>query len=361
MIPSTQYDEAVSSLKLEAMAGIHQAQSFNAKSKGAAPPSQSKTKTKPRELPLVSKHVDSLPSNRSATSVSPVTGRLVQAQSPTTNRPDPATQDAQPTFEAWSLASPTFPCCSGALPVPEIRIKNADTGKKQSNPGGSVSPAIHRQSPSHLQVHDRVRNNNARRRRIELEPDKKNFWYYVDRALGLNKVRTFGDDRTVYGGRLSAKRIVYRIIVLLGLTMLISLLTSSILFVIFGSKGQVGPEWFIWIGISGAGLIWSILAFVMANRQKNKAKFDEEIARQANIINGRIRRGTAVQASVARGARYNNQEAIRAGTVAAAAVAAAVASAPAVPAHPPGLPAVREEEEGEIAIRGTTDLPTELK
>ncbi|KAL0933982.1 uncharacterized protein CTRU02_210781 [Colletotrichum truncatum] len=213
--------------------------------------------------------------------------------------------------------------------VPIIRVKNTDTGSIQEGAGGSVLPANHIQSPHFLRVNDSARDRNAERRHITLQRERRNFWDIVDRALGLHRVRTFGEN----GGdkRLAAKRAIYRGILIFGILMMVSLITSAVLFVVQGSKGNsMGPEWFVWMGVSGAGLIWSVLAFIMANRQKNQAQFDEEIARQRIVLRRRLQSGIGVELDVV-SSPNNNEQQIQRAAAAGGATATSVAAAAVAP------------------------------
>ncbi|KAF9873358.1 hypothetical protein CkaCkLH20_09171 [Colletotrichum karsti] len=210
--------------------------------------------------------------------------------------------------------------------IPDIYVKNTDTGSVQESSGGSVFPASALRSPRHLRVNDLVRDQGAPRQRITIDGGK-HFWDRVDRLLGLNRVRSSGED--VGDWRRSAKLTVYRAILIFGFLMMLSLITSVVLFVVLGEMGkELDPAWFVWIGVSGAGLIGSILAFIMANRQRNRARFEEEIARQSRAIAQRrtLLGGSDVdiEMNVVSSPSNNEQQVQRSAAAAAASVAAAV-------------------------------------
>ncbi|KAJ0136147.1 hypothetical protein CTA2_2226, partial [Colletotrichum tanaceti] len=188
---------------------------------------------------------------------------------------------------------------------------------------------------------------------------KKTFIGCVDRALGLHLVRTHGDGEAPVGERYRTKRNVFRLISAVGALMAVSLCVSIALFVYFGSRGLAGPEWFAWIAVSAAGLIWSLAAFIMVRGSKRSALQDVEIARQSIIMNDRVRNGMAAPVAVISGPSSNRQQSMRAGsaTAAAASFAASVGATPAFARSRPDLGVIMEEGDygEECWARGTEE------
>ncbi|GJD01098.1 hypothetical protein ColKHC_09923 [Colletotrichum higginsianum] len=269
-----------------------------------------------------------------------------------------------------SIASPS---CSGAIPfIPEIRVKNAEPGVTRVDTGGSVSPTPLPQSSDHLQVPGNPKpkvvpklNAKAKRQQLPRGADfgnpreKKTFIGCVDRALGLHLVRTYGNGEALVGERYRTKRNVFRFISAVGILMAVSLCASIALFIYFASRGLAGPEWFAWIAVSAAGLIWSLAAFIMVRGSKRSALHDVEIARQSIIMNDRIQNGMAAPVAIISGPSSNRQQSMRAGsaTAAAASIAASVGATPAFTRSRPDLGIIMEEGEyGEESwARGTEE------
>ncbi|KAK2010018.1 hypothetical protein LZ32DRAFT_682057 [Colletotrichum eremochloae] len=241
-----------------------------------------------------------------------------------------------------AATSPTLLSRRRAPPsIPEIRVKGADPGDAPTDASGSVSPSNHPQSADHLQVPTRSRPR-AQHKRPTVQPgggSKRTFLGSVDRALGLHHVRTIGDHEPVIDSRYRAKRNTFRIIALFGVSMMLSLAASIVLFVYFASKGTAGPEWFAWIGISAVGWIWSFLALIMAKQSKRRVLHDVEIAQQSILLNSRVREGTVAPIPMIGGLSANKQQVIGARSDAAADGVASV-----VLGKHPGLEPIQEED-----------------
>ncbi|GJC87949.1 hypothetical protein ColLi_10787 [Colletotrichum liriopes] len=256
----------------------------------------------------------------------------------------------QHTFNIRSATSPASPSCSGALPfIPGILVKSADIGDAQADVGGSVSPSNHPQSPGHLQVPRKPKPRPKSRPQHIPQSIKsgashnKTSWNCFNRALGLHHIRTYGDHEPLVGGRYRAKRNAFRAIALVGLLMMLSLGVSISLFIYFARNGHAGPEWFAWIGVSAVGWIWSLLAFIMVKRSKQRVLHDVEIARQGIQLSGRVQSGIAAPTAIIGAPSANTQQVMRAGS-AGAFINATGGAVQALPRHCPELRAIPGEE-----------------
>ncbi|KAK1561490.1 uncharacterized protein LY79DRAFT_686741 [Colletotrichum navitas] len=236
---------------------------------------------------------------------------------------------------------PTLHSRHGALPtIPEIRVKGPDSRDARTDAGGSVSPSNHPQSTDYLQVPSSSKPR-AQHKSQTVQPGtgrKRTFLGFVGCALGLQRVRTYGDHEPLVGRRYRAKRNTFRMIALFGILMMLNLAASIALFVYFASMGGAGPEWFAWIAISAAGWIWSFLAFIMAKQSKKRVLHDVEIARQSIRLGSRVRDGTAAPVAIIGGPSANKQQVMRAGS------SAATSAAPVIFGKHPELELVHEED-----------------
>ncbi|OHE92131.1 hypothetical protein CORC01_12586 [Colletotrichum orchidophilum] len=200
------------------------------------------------------------------------------------------------------------PYCSGAIQEDlPIQMIDAENGQR-------LPDSFHRHTPSHLHVHegagdDQVKGKDGERVQNGELPPIKTIGKLVESAFYLYQMRTYGDNEKHSVQRARAKRAVMSQAFYILLVMTISLGLSIGVFVVRRGEPPADLVWiFVWMGLSGAVVLWAIVALILIQWSKKGLKNDLEVARMGDAFNATTAGVDNAEGCFVNGVRYKSDQ-----------------------------------------------------